>query len=191
MEVGSNKIYESEYKDYAWNMLKSGITPSDLKESLALKGLNVSVTTIYAFKSMMEAEIEEAERKEILNDANLTEDDRELRDTMKEAKKKLGSNTALVQNDAILVDLILQIFATRATNAPEAIAVTPQVAIQALNMKMKMLGEDYKGQTVWTENKLMEKRLEDFTQVVHSVVNPRDWQLIIEQLKELGWDDNN
>ena len=151
-DVG-NSIYNSPYRDLAWQWLRNGMPVAVVKEALDEKGMSVTLPVIYNFRDIM-LDFEAKGGNTGGYFAGSTFDGKDDTVEPMPSPEDVPENQR-IKNDGEVLDLLILKFANQLKMGE--VTVTPAVALKAIDMKKNMLGAKYRGQTIWS---LMESQLQ-------------------------------
>lgn len=163
----SSKIESSRHRALIDSYLDQKLSPAQIIAAVTQIDSSFSITepTLYKYKK-----------------------DREKQNTMQDVITCGGTINPVtaVKNDGIVLDLIINQGMESLKNG-EATITIPMV-LKAMDMKKDLLGVTYKGQTIWALFDY-QKQFDDLIQVLGKRLPQTMLDLIIEDLRELGWTD--
>lgn len=177
----SNKLYDSAYKETAWDWLKGGMSPAEVVSGLKNMGFSVSLPVVYRFKQMME-EQEELDNAGGFAKSSTAEENSNLPKTVDPEQA--------VKNDAQLLDLIINAAHGMYIEHPESVNTSPQLAIKAIELKRTLMGKNYSGHTLWGVDEY-KRRFKELMEVINMFVRQETWDLIIDELIKRGWGESS
>lgn len=171
-----NILYNSPYKEYAETLLRDGMRPTDVWRELANQGFDVAPNVVHNFAKILK-ELDEAKEEDSMSGYGILPpaDTKAMVDSVPENER--------IRNDGEVLDLIIQRFASQLRAGQ--VAISPAVALKAIDMKKNMMGVKYKGQTVWS---LMESQMQfdQLTKIINEVVTHEQFETIMAKLEHIG-----
>lgn len=179
-DVG-NTVYNSPYRNLAWEWLRNGMPVAAVKEALEEKGLRVTLPVIYNFRDIM-TDLEQKGGNPGGYFGGTTLDGGSDTPTPMPSPENVPENMR-IKNDGEVLDLLILKFASQ-LKAGE-VEVTPAVALKAIDMKKNMMGAKYRGQTIWS---LMESQLQidKLLEVMNRHVTHEQFEAIVAEMESEG-----